>query len=555
MNVKGSRLRIGLVTGALLLVFAAMFVGSARATTPPATPVSDPSGLPASQGPFDPLSTNVPYLAWRGELVRLVGCLPYDQNSYPGDFNLSTVNEPNSPINGLNGSHGGLSVQVDPYAFSGPEDDVLALPKPVSTPNAHVFYDHTNDRICVRSDWISDKPGILIAKLTVSYGGVVLIQRDFMVGWMAINSATMTNAGTVNENPGTEPGNSANVVVTGAIPLNAEFQSDWGLTPGTCSYNGAAALPSSQTWQCLVMPRDWALWAQSGMASANMPYSQYDYLRGMVGQPSASVVGCPTRTTTPTRPPSGTSMTRRRPQHSASPIRRTSTCWASATRRARCSPRTSTRWTTATAVRTTSRGCSVIPTSGVGPFDPAFASTLLSDGRLNAADAPMPALQIIYNTSGGMGYFDNSCLNDKDNTYNANFDPTNINPSGEEAPGQTSDCITKGTDEEDPHALYAPYYSAFIPSTSRDNFGAASGIDSAYQTDNFKAFAGWNGEYNFWQIANTLTSAVGADSGCLLNSQNTDLPFGGTARPTTARPRSWSSLTSTVRHALSGSLA
>ena len=217
MNVKGSRLRIGLVIGALLLVFAAMFVGSARATTPPATPVSDPSGLPASQGPFDPLSTNVPYLAWRGELVRLVGCLPYDQNSYPGDFNLSTVNEPNSPINGLNGSNGGLSVQVDPYAFSGPEDDVLALPKPVSTPNAHVFYDHTNDRICVRSDWISDKPGILIAKLTVSYGGVVLIQRDFMVGWMAINSATMTNAGTVNENPGTEPGNSANVVVTGAI--------------------------------------------------------------------------------------------------------------------------------------------------------------------------------------------------------------------------------------------------------------------------------------------------------------------------------------------------
>ena len=175
----------------------------------------------------------------------------------------------------------------------------------------------------------------------------------------------------------------------------------------------------------------------------------------------------------------------------------------------------------------TSRGCSVIPPPVSVPFDPAYASTLLSDGRLNAADAPMPALQITYNTSGGMGYFDNSCLNDKDNAYNANFDPTEHQSERRRGTRPDLRLHHEGDGQEDPHALYAPYYSAFIPSTSRDNFGAASGIDSAYQTDNFKAFAGWNGEYNFWQIANTLTSAVGADSGCLLNSQNTDLPFGG----------------------------
>ena len=91
--------------------------------------------------------------------------------------------------------------------------------------------------------WISNKAGI-VAKLTVSYNGVILIQHDFMVGWMAINSATMSNAGSVTEDAGvclaTRP-----TFVTGSIPLNSEFQERLGL-------------PAQ-----LVMPNDWALWAQS----------------------------------------------------------------------------------------------------------------------------------------------------------------------------------------------------------------------------------------------------------------------------------------------------
>src|SRR5581483_748658 len=186
MNVKGStRLKLGLVMGVALLAFAAMFAGSARAAVS-ATPVSDPSGLPADQGPFDPLNTNVPYLAWRGEMVRLVGCVPYDPNSYPGNFLLKPDTNGGRPFSGgLSGLNDGLSVDVQPFAFSGPEDDVLALPKAVTTPGASVFFDYANDRLCARSSWISDKPGILEAKLTVAYDGVVLIQRDFMVGWMA----------------------------------------------------------------------------------------------------------------------------------------------------------------------------------------------------------------------------------------------------------------------------------------------------------------------------------------------------------------------------------
>ena len=47
---------------------------------------------------------------------------------------------------------------------------------------------------------------------------------------------------------------------------------------------------------------------------------------------------------------------------------------------------------------------------------------MLSDGRLNSSDAPMPALKIVLNSSGGMGGFDDSCLNDKSAVYNRNFD-------------------------------------------------------------------------------------------------------------------------------------
>src|SRR5579884_113357 len=487
---RGStRLKLGLVLGVALLAFAAVFVGSARAAE---TPPADASGLPADQGvAFDPLATNVPYLAWRGEEVRLVKCVPYDPSSYPGDENLGVVG---SGVNaGFTGNDGGLDVNMTAYAFSGPEDDILAIPHPV-TGTGNIFYDHTNHRLCVRGTWISDKPGILIVKLTVDYNGVIFLQHDFMVGWMAINTVTMTNAGTVNENPGTEPGNSANVVVTGSIPLNSEFQSDWGL-PAT-----------------LVMPRDWALWAKSGMASANMPYQYcaeyfYSYCTDWENNPYYGVPASAFWDIHDSSAPAALGVTDSPDVHVDQNTCPDSTSSAFIDQVDNCTG--GETWF--------SRVFGDLTDGQNGPFDPAFASTLLSDGRLNAADAPMPALEIVYNTSGGMGFFDNSCLNDKDNVYNSQFDPTNQIPTNDDSSG--FDCLAKGTtDENAAHALYAPYYGEYIPSTSRDVWGAASGIDSAFQTNNFQAFAGQYGLYNFWD-AIPLTTAEGGDSGCLLNNQ------------------------------------
>ena len=135
----------------------------------------------------------------------------------------------------------------------------------------------------------------------------------------------------------------------------------------------------------------------------------------------------------------------------------------------------------------------------------------------------MPALKIVYNSAGGMGGFANSCLNDKDNVYNRDFDPTNPVSAAKSRAGRTrrSTASSTATSEDDAHALYAPYYSQYIPATSRNPFGAASGVDGPIYTqytgqpNNFTGF-GWYGQYENWQIANELVSNVASDTTCRL---------------------------------------
>ncbi len=227
-----SRLRLGLTACFVLAVFAGVMVSSAAAQPP-----SDASGLPANGDVFNPQETNVPYLAWRGEEVRLVKCDTHFTVDAVGDATLQTNGS-------FSISHGGFDVNEAVFAYSGPQENSFDGPKTVQN-SASIFFDRESGRICVRSDWISNKAGITVIKLTISFKGVILAQHDFLIGWMAINSADMTNAGSVTEDAGFKPGNSVNVQVTGSIPLNQEFQDDWGL--------------GSQ----LIMPNDWGTWANA----------------------------------------------------------------------------------------------------------------------------------------------------------------------------------------------------------------------------------------------------------------------------------------------------
>ena len=96
---------------------------------------------------------------------------------------------------------------------------------------------------------------------------------------------------------------------------------------------------------------------------------------------------------------------------------------------------------------------------GAGPFDPLRPQTLLSDGKLDAGDAPMPAarvdVEIAANTPGG------------------------INGAGAlEKADKTEVYSRDGNGTASPHNLYAPYYKQWIPATSAEDVNPrASGTD------------------------------------------------------------------------------
>ena len=140
----------------------------------------------------------------------------------------------------------------------------------------------------------------------------------------------------------------------------------------------------------------------------------------------------------------------------------------------------------------------------VGPFDPLVLSTLLSDGRLNAGDAPMPAarvdVQIAKNTGG-----------------------TDIGGVGSLAPADKAQVYSRNTAGQPccPQ-LYAPFYGAYIPATSRP--GLSSGIDGPAQGNNFRGFL-VNGFYPYWDFAEVLRfGSCTADHVPAAQGRGPDLP-------------------------------
>ena len=115
----------------------------------------------------------------------------------------------------------------------------------------------------------------------------------------------------------------------------------------------------------------------------------------------------------------------------------------------------------------------------IGPFDPIFPqATMLSDGKVDAGDAPMPAAQIDVTIKdnntldktdiGGVGYLFPSYKTDVDS-----HDGYRQRSVGQPRNGQA-------------HNFFAPYYDQYIPATSRPSragspYGAAppSGIDGS----------------------------------------------------------------------------
>ena len=110
----------------------------------------------------------------------------------------------------------------------------------------------------------------------------------------------------------------------------------------------------------------------------------------------------------------------------------------------------------------------------IGPFDHIRPlSSLLSDGKLDAGDAPMPPLRVdVRIAAGGAGALEAA---DKDDIY------------------------VRDQDDPDsaPHNLYAPFYEALIPAVLPEDNGQTSGVAGSF-ANNFPGFQ--TDYYDYWQL-------------------------------------------------------
>ena len=163
----------------------------------------------------------------------------------------------------------------------------------------------------------------------------------------------------------------------------------------------------------------------------------------------------------------------------------------------------------------------------LGPFDPVRPwSTLLSNGVLDADDAPMPAARIDFkilpneNLKGvkkdinGVGYFGKV---DKRDVYSQDYDGDG-NCVAEPVMGYDLYGNDYGGYECDrtygPHELYAPFYKVWFPPVGEADV-ATSGIVGD-DTNNFAGFLE-EGKYRFWYFAKKWQDDPnrGGDTECL----------------------------------------
>ena len=133
------RLRISLTLAALIAAITAMSVGvgSAAATTK--------SYLP------DPQTTNVPYVAWAGEQVKVVKCL-----------DRRTRTRRSASDSAASSSAGTTRVED----WSG-VDENNAGPKFLNAPGGDVVAQNIDGRVCFAIHVTSQKPGLAVIKLSV----------------------------------------------------------------------------------------------------------------------------------------------------------------------------------------------------------------------------------------------------------------------------------------------------------------------------------------------------------------------------------------------------
>jgi hypothetical protein len=377
----------------------------------------------ASPAPWDPQTANVPYLAWRGEQVKLVKCDPALRTE--GVTIEFFVEE---------WSGGGLVPRVEEATVN-----------------------HTDG--CARADVVSLDPGLARVKLvaTNSLGDPVL-KHQFLVVWMSLTDPAIDEVGRADPTGDTSLGDPAG---DGSFKAGGNAGRVQVVVKGTFPYGGTTyTLPDA--WPTLA-----GLLAQDADADPGNNAAKWDIHDDRL-------------------------KTENHPLYS------------------QC-----TTHLASVAIDAVDN-CNGAPFGDNGPFSRVFGDliatigpwdpvlpglTLLSDGKVDAGDAPMPAARVDVSIAPNSG------------------SPTDISGVGSLSPADKTNVYSRDSaGGSSAHNLYAPFYDAYIPATSRP--GLASGIDGPASGNNFTGFL-WSGAYDYWQIASVLRSAAPSATTCLRRSDAT----------------------------------
>ena len=486
-----------LIGVAAIAVGSLMGVSTASAVVPPVT---------------DPIQTNIPYVAWIGEHVKVTACVPASQATsnggivYQATFTLLDWS-------GRSDWHQAASVAPNGILGLLPVAEIVPADKTADGVGL----------VCFSQVWTSDKPGLAKFKVHLDLlPGRILTNDvaalspasnpDFPAGrdldayaiWMTFDRVDIAHAdgstGTKDVMAGGVPDcyDSKNVSMLSRIVRDDDVY----LYNRACNFNRIQAhvhgsFPMLQNWQgkfandLVKMPEDWPLFAAKfatlGVAfSSNSAQSwdihddNTDVTGHYVGAHPATVI-CPTLPNYwfPTYVLVSTDSVEN--CNSLDPLG------------------AFTRVTDPTLATSTVAG------QTIGPYDPLVPDgTWLPDGKLDQFDAPMPAARLDFAiTPNGGGIHDLSGVGNLQQSLKADVyrraDPT--------------DLITHKVVPH-PAPFYAPFYSQYIPATSRPGWN--SGITGSETIGLNGAQFGWlqTGLYDNWKKAASLAQ-TGGDSSCL----------------------------------------
>jgi hypothetical protein len=429
----------------------------------------NPESLYGAQG------TNVPYVAWVGEHVRLVAC----ETSFTEDVKLLAFKHDTDPQSIL-GSFYNDNFEVEDwsgYQFQPPTADGSAgseIGQPFD-PGPSSFFESSEGKDCIATDYKSLNPGLTRIRAVVKNDedGEIIFSHQFLVIWLTANKPVLHEAGT-----------SASGTETFQSQLNGTGQSNLSNFLGDPEGNGQfipSPFSGEETDKGLVQIRVTGSFPVLSVAPLHNVLEEETYTLPEAWPTLAKALASSSEETEPPGTNPGLWDIHGTPSlGDGSNASSSSALFAAFSSNA------------------LSGGFTSGETATVGPYDPQAADeTLLSDGELNADDAPMPAMRvdvsIAGNESGGLGGVGQISGASKAQIYSHDF---------------------TGNPEEEGN-LYAPYYGAYIPATDRGT-PQSSGVTGPSPGGDFPGFLNNHSEpYTFWTSVKNANERSSHSTGCL----------------------------------------